>query len=99
MRLGVERLAMQIASRTNAILAGARVSTAKASRPEVPPLGLELLSADVPSRVALAEDLHRGVGSRRPPLRHEPADADDKPRDQHPQNSSMKSIMTIPPAP
>src|SRR3989454_9367617 len=48
-----------------------------------PPLGFELLSADVPSRVALAEDLHRGVGPRRPPLRHEPADADDEPRDHH----------------
>src|SRR2546426_8823079 len=49
-----------------------------------PPLGFELLSADAPSRVALAEDLHRGVGPRRPPLRHEPADADDEPSDHHP---------------
>src|SRR3989442_15106029 len=37
---------------------GMIAGNAKASRPEVPPLGLELLSADVPSRVALAEDLH-----------------------------------------
>src|SRR5439155_17805707 len=62
----------------------ARQSATVSRRAEVPPLGLELLAADVATRVALAEDLHRGVASRRSALHHEPANADHEPRDHHP---------------
>jgi hypothetical protein len=60
---------------------------------------LELLLVDLAPCIPLTQDFQRFVASLATPLPREPPHAEDEPRDDSPQNTSIISIITRPPAP
>src|SRR3989304_1504236 len=66
---------------------------------EVLALGLELLAVDLTPRVALAQDLERGVPGFRPSLTDEPADPEDEGDDPRAPEEEPEAHHPQPPAP